>query len=87
MSSATPADRGRHAPAKNPCNTDGTNACTKSKVCFVSGGASGLGRATAVALARQQYRIAVADRDETAGRRVVEEISALAAKRRSFRSM
>src|SRR5688572_20004699 len=53
---------------------DPMSAPAKSRVCFVSGGASGLGRATAIALARQQYRIAVADRDEAAGRRVVEEI-------------
>jgi NAD(P)-dependent dehydrogenase (short-subunit alcohol dehydrogenase family) len=45
-----------------------------AKVCFVSGGASGLGRATAMALAKQ-YRIAVADRDEAAGTRVVGEIA------------
>jgi NAD(P)-dependent dehydrogenase (short-subunit alcohol dehydrogenase family) len=50
------------------------SASPKSKVCFVSGGASGLGRATALAMAGQGYRIAIADRDETAGMRVVEEI-------------
>lgn len=46
-----------------------------ANVCLVSRGASGLGRATAIALGKQGYRVAIADRDETTGRRVVEEIA------------
>lgn len=46
------------------------------KVCWISGGASGIGRAIALALAASGAKIAVADVDETVGELVVREIRA-----------
>jgi 2-hydroxycyclohexanecarboxyl-CoA dehydrogenase len=48
----------------------------KDRVAFVTGGASGIGRAIAVALAREGARVAVADVDADGARRVVAEIQA-----------
>ncbi|MGE5512948.1 MAG: SDR family NAD(P)-dependent oxidoreductase [Bacteroidota bacterium] len=46
----------------------------KAKVCVVTGGASGLGRATALALAQQGAIVVIGDRQHEAGRLVVGEI-------------
>ena len=48
----------------------------KDRVAFVTGGASGIGRAIAQALAREGARVAVADLDADGARRVVAEIQA-----------
>ena len=44
------------------------------RICWVSGGANGIGRAAAVALASSGARIMVADVDEVAGRQLVDEL-------------
>ena len=49
----------------------------KGKVCVVTGGASGLGRATALALARQGAVVAIGDQQHQDGRLVVDEIERL----------
>ncbi|MFK0206384.1 SDR family NAD(P)-dependent oxidoreductase [Agrobacterium sp. NPDC090283] len=49
-------------------------ASLASKVCWVSGGASGIGRATALALAASGAKIVVSDVDETAGQVIVDKI-------------
>lgn len=46
------------------------------KVVIVSGGAHGIGEAAALAFAREGFRVAVADVDETAGRSLAERESA-----------
>lgn len=46
----------------------------RDKVALVTGGASGLGRATAVTLAAQGVEVVVADLDEAAGRAVAEQV-------------
>ncbi len=46
------------------------------KVALVTGGASGIGRATAVAMAREGARVAVADRTEEAAADTVALINA-----------
>jgi len=46
----------------------------KGKVAIVTGGASGIGRATCVLLAKEGAKVAVTDRNERAGREVVAEI-------------
>jgi NAD(P)-dependent dehydrogenase (short-subunit alcohol dehydrogenase family) len=46
-----------------------------SKVAIITGGASGIGRATALLLAREGAAVAVADVNQEAGKRVVEEIA------------
>ncbi len=46
------------------------------KVCLVTGGASGIGRATALAMAAAGAKVVIADRDEVAGPQVVREIEA-----------
>lgn len=46
------------------------------KTGFVTGGASGIGRATALEMARQGARVAIFDRDTVQGPRVVAEIEA-----------
>ncbi|MFI5621888.1 SDR family NAD(P)-dependent oxidoreductase [Nocardioides sp. NPDC051685] len=45
------------------------------KVCWVAGGASGIGRASALALAASGARVAVADLSEAAGKELVDEIA------------
>jgi NAD(P)-dependent dehydrogenase (short-subunit alcohol dehydrogenase family) len=49
----------------------------RDKVAIVTGGTSGIGRATAVLFAREGARVVVAGRDEERGRAVVAEIAAL----------
>jgi 2-hydroxycyclohexanecarboxyl-CoA dehydrogenase len=48
----------------------------RGRVAFVTGGASGIGRAIALALAREGARVAVADLDADGARRVVAEVQA-----------
>ena len=45
-----------------------TDPPLQGQLCVVTGGASGIGRATALALARAGARIAIADRDQSGGR-------------------
>ena len=47
-----------------------------ARVAFVTGGASGIGRGIALALAREGARVAVADLNADGARRVVAEIEA-----------
>ena len=46
----------------------------RDKVALVTGGASGLGRATALALAAEGVEVVVADLDEEGGRAVAEQV-------------
>lgn len=48
-----------------------------SKVVLITGGTSGIGRAAALAFARENYRVAIAGRREEQGAAVVREIEAL----------
>jgi NAD(P)-dependent dehydrogenase (short-subunit alcohol dehydrogenase family) len=48
----------------------------RRRVAFVTGGASGIGRATAMAFAGAGHLVAIADIDETAGTQVAEDIRA-----------
>lgn len=48
----------------------------QGKIALISGGASGIGRATALLLAREGARVAVADINEASAQRVAEEIRA-----------
>ncbi|MGN7712666.1 SDR family NAD(P)-dependent oxidoreductase [Agrobacterium radiobacter] len=50
-------------------------ASLAGKVCWVSGGASGIGRATVLALAASGAKIVVSDVDETAGNVIVDKIT------------
>jgi NAD(P)-dependent dehydrogenase (short-subunit alcohol dehydrogenase family) len=54
------------------------------KVALVTGGASGLGRASALALARAEARLVVADVDEAGGKETVARINAAAAAEAHF---
>ncbi|MFI6038491.1 SDR family NAD(P)-dependent oxidoreductase [Streptomyces sp. NPDC051315] len=56
--------------AARPGQTDG--AALRDKVAIVTGGASGLGRATALALGKAGARVVVADLDARAGREVAD---------------
>lgn len=47
-----------------------------NKVCIVTGGTSGIGRATAMRLAQEGGRVAILGRDATEGREVVRDIKA-----------
>ena len=49
----------------------------QSKVAIVTGGGSGIGRATALALAREGVKIAIADIVEQDGEQVVQEIQGI----------
>ena len=48
----------------------------KDRVCIVTGGAGGIGRATVAQLVRDGARVVVADRDLDAAQRVVDEVGA-----------
>jgi NAD(P)-dependent dehydrogenase (short-subunit alcohol dehydrogenase family) len=50
------------------------------RVCVVTGGASGIGRAVALALGRESAVVALLDRDEAAGAAVAAEVRALGAR-------
>src|SRR5687768_14387733 len=50
-------------------------ALLDGRVAFITGGASGIGRAAAVRFAREGARIAVADTDENDGKKVCDEIT------------
>ena len=50
------------------------------KVCVVTGGGSGIGRAIALAFGREGAVVAVLDRDEASAKSVAAEITALGAK-------
>ena len=53
-----------------------TNGRVAGKAAIVTGGASGIGRATARILAREGAAVCIADVDEAGGRQVVDEIAA-----------
>jgi NAD(P)-dependent dehydrogenase (short-subunit alcohol dehydrogenase family) len=56
-----------------------------SQVVFITGALSGIGRATAVAFAREGARVAVSGRRDDAGNALVEELRALGAQAEFFR--
>src|SRR4051812_18089658 len=49
---------------------------TKPKVCLITGGASGLGRATSLRFARDGYDVVIGDRDTAGGEETVAQIRA-----------
>jgi NAD(P)-dependent dehydrogenase (short-subunit alcohol dehydrogenase family) len=53
-----------------------TERLVSDKVCVVTGGASGIGRATALLFAQAGARVAIFDLDEVGGQQAVEEIQA-----------
>jgi NAD(P)-dependent dehydrogenase (short-subunit alcohol dehydrogenase family) len=56
------------------------------QVAIVTGGASGIGRATSLLLGRHGATVAIFGRDETAGRETVEELASLGARGRFVRT-
>lgn len=54
---------------------NGTDMRIQDKVCLITGGASGIGEATARLFAREGGQIAIVDVDVVAGRRLIEELS------------
>ena len=54
-----------------------TRGLLENKVAIVTGGASGIGRATSFLLAREGATVLIADLNETGGRELVKEISSL----------
>jgi len=69
---AVSCDRGTQ-----PSNFDNMKNNLPSKVVLITGGTSGIGRAAALAFARENYRVAIAGRREEQGAAVVREIEAL----------
>jgi NAD(P)-dependent dehydrogenase (short-subunit alcohol dehydrogenase family) len=54
----------------------GENKTSENKVALVTGGASGIGRATAEAFLKARYAVIILDRDEAAGRQAEQSLSA-----------
>jgi NAD(P)-dependent dehydrogenase (short-subunit alcohol dehydrogenase family) len=56
-------------------STTPTRRLLENKVAIITGGASGIGRATALLFAREGAKVVIADLNETGGRELVKEIS------------
>ena len=66
--------RGRWRPDQRPVEEDASLARLENKVVLLSGGASGIGAATARLVVREGGKAVLADRDEAKGRALAEEL-------------